>query len=72
LATAQAVFIFRVAPQQVQRHPANEPQMGGGMIFSGPIVILAELHVEHPMFTIFDTPVPAHGLGNVRQASERA
>src|SRR5512144_311824 len=39
---------------------------------AGPVGIFAELHVEHPMFAIFDPPMPAYGLGKVGQVSERA
>lgn len=72
LATAQAVFNDRVAPQQVQRHAANEPQIRRGMMLSGPVGIFAELHVEHPMLAIFDPPMPTHDLGKAREVRERA
>jgi hypothetical protein len=32
------------------------------MILPCPVGILAEPHVQHPMLTVLDTPVPAHGL----------
>ncbi len=52
------VFAGRLKSHQAQR------QVRGAVSGAGPIVVLLERHVEHPLRPVLDPPVTAHGRGD--------
>jgi hypothetical protein len=42
------------------------------MIFPGPVAVLPELYVQHPVLLVFDAPMLKHALGKPFQIGERA
>lgn len=55
----------------IERHASNQSEICGGIALPGPVGVLAELHVQHPVLTILDGPRAADRLGKAGQVGER-
>ena len=44
----------------------DDGEAGGGMIFSHPAVVIAKGDIEHPVQTVFNSPMRAYRMGKAR------
>lgn len=71
-AAPQAVARRSIVTQPVQRHASDERQIGGRMVLAGAAGILATLHVQDPVWLMFNRPMAADRLREARDIGERA
>jgi len=54
----------RFLAEEIEGKMPQHRNVGRGVAQAYPAVILAQRHVQHPMDTLFNTPMSPHGVGN--------
>ncbi len=52
----EGVFAFCLA-EQVHRDVLDDSEVGGRMIFSYPAIVISEGYIEHPVKSVFNSPM---------------